>query len=499
MLNEKDLIKEYSKYYNYIGNYSPYTLNGNKEELFLEIGSALSNTIAPKLDVVGIIEILNKSYLFSDRTLVKGIKRVDWMVPYEELSKEELHNYYSQIPQHKKRLMKPEEIAVKLKKALKKELEIYLQGKKKVAILLSGGLDSRIVAGLLKELQVEKKYNGEVCAATWGIEKSRDVIYARNICNKYDWEFIYVQLDATVLKQNIYLAGKMGAEFSPIHLHAMNKVKDIENIDAIIAGSYGDVIGRGDYASIPVANLPEFLNRKLNPYGILKQKVVKEYKASVLEDAYGYREHIKRDEEYQYREIEQEIHFMRRKLQACMNVMGAKVPLYQLFTSPEVVSLMWSLDPKIRDAEIYKYLISTLPGGIDTIPWARDGKPITGKDEEEILEKGTKEHHSYGMWLREDLYEEIYDFVFSSHIENLGIFNMKTLESLFIPWKASKTMQLGKLDEVFAWLASLSVFISEYNIVNGDKFKHSKIDDFNAVKGALKANMYFKLRDMLRG
>ena len=46
--------------------------------------------------------------------------------------------------------------------------------------------------------------------------------------------------------------------------------------------------------------------------------------------------------EYQYREIEQEMHYMRRKLQTCI-ILGDRIPLYQLYFS-ETFGLMWSID-----------------------------------------------------------------------------------------------------------------------------------------------------------
>lgn len=496
MLNEKELIQEYKKYYNFLGNYSPY-IDG--EKISLQIKTVLDEDLKKKdLDIVGAIEILSKSYLLEDRTLVKGIKRMPWMTPYELKTDRKYESYSKYLPVHSEVFKDPEIIAQSLKDILKEELKIYLEGKKRIGILLSGGLDSRIVAGLIKELELEGVYKGKVSAITWGVDNSRDVIYSRYICEKFAWEFTHFPLNSSVLLENIYTAGKMGAEFSPLHLHAMISISNIQGLDGIIAGSYGDGVGRGEFSGVKVFDLPNFLEGNLNQYGIIKHKAVNKYRKDVIKDAYNYRTYVRRNKNYQYREIEQELHYMRRKLQACMNVIGSKIPMYQLFTSPKAVGLMWSLDPKIRNDSVYQHIIKTFPSDIGSVPWARTGKALFENSDTIDIDKGVKQHHNYGKWLRKDLANEIHELVFSSSIVNLGIFNIKVLERLYIIWIKSKTVSTNSLDEIFSWIASLAVFINEYGIENHEEFDYSILDLLYGSYGLARARLYLGLRNWLR-
>jgi len=493
---EKSLLHEYSKYSNHLGNYYPFFIESDdSQELFLDMKSALEKGKGIRnLDFVGVVEIINCSFLLGNRTLVQGIKRLPWMSSFNSFNLE--NSFIQNIPQHNYIDINPDEVAKKLKDFLVKELQSYINDKKNIGILLSGGLDSRIVAGLIKEMQLQGKYEGNVVSITWGLEQSRDVIYAKDISERYGWENKHLNISQEVLRENIYLAGKMGAEFSPCHLHAMSKIKDLEGIDAIIAGSYGDSVGRGEFSGRHVLKLKPIVGKKMNVYGIMRDDAVRKAYNHVLNDAYSYRKKVYREKEYQYREIEQEMHYMRRKLQACMNIIGDKIPLYQLFTSPETFGLMWSIDPKKRSNLVYKEILHTLPGDVYNIPWARNGRTIDGGSEYNKI--GLKHHHKYGKWLRNELSDEILKLVLSDEIMELGLFNHKNLRALLRVWKKQDTNTINKLDEIFSWIASLAVFISEYNISNKTQFRYNLKDKLNYFPGILSSEVYCYLRGKLR-
>src|SRR5690606_25871175 len=105
-----------------------------------------------------------------------------------------------------------------------------------------------IVASVLRQLQLSGQYTGAVTALTWGLEASRDVQYAARITELYQWNFKHFNLTADMLLHNIEVTAAMGAEFSPVHLHAMPQIAGLDGLDCILAGSYGDSIGRGEYS-----------------------------------------------------------------------------------------------------------------------------------------------------------------------------------------------------------------------------------------------------------
>src|SRR5699024_8134982 len=125
-----------------------------------------------------------------------------------------------------------------------------------IYILLSGGMDSRVVAAVIKKLERNNEFEGKVHGVTWGRKESRDVVYAQNICSRYGWEWHYAPLDANYLLKNFNVAGiELNAEISPVHVHRYTWFQHLTQEDIVIAGSYGDSIGRGEYSSVKVARL----------------------------------------------------------------------------------------------------------------------------------------------------------------------------------------------------------------------------------------------------
>src|SRR5690606_42104683 len=96
----------------------------------------------------------------------------------------------------------------------------YIEGAARIGILLSGGMDSRVVAGVLRELQLQSGNKFDVVVLTWGDSKSRDVVYSERISKQFGWDLINFPISAATLEKNIHLAGSVGAEVSPLHFHA---------------------------------------------------------------------------------------------------------------------------------------------------------------------------------------------------------------------------------------------------------------------------------------
>lgn len=489
--------KDYFKYYNHLGNIYPYHLSNNLNKLSLNIRDIIKDIPKRKreIDPVGIIEFINKTYLLGNRTLIQNVKCSPWMAKPVEKDWE-----FSKLPSHQNKEKNISEVVNDFKSALKKEALEYIGDKSTIGILLSGGLDSRIVSGIIRELQLEKSFSGNVVSLTWGLKNSRDVYYAKEITKRFNWDFMHFENGPDQLKKNIEIAGvALGAEVSALHLHSMSEIREVEGLDAIIAGSYGDGVGRAEYSGKHVLNLNPIITRKkyfLNQFGLLKHEVLKQYSAEVLKDAYNYRTKFSKKEVYQYREIEQEMHYMRRKLQRCMSYINEKIPLYQLFTAPDSYKLMWELNPKIRDDRFYKVILKTLPNNIGEIPWARTGMSINSKTNNS--DNKTSIHHKYGYWLRNNLKDYIIKLVRNDNIMDLNIFNENTLEKIINLWPKSETVTTNYLDEIILWLASLSIFVEEYSIKSSNNIEESTIDSFNTLIGYGHSIFYQKARNILR-
>lgn len=479
--------------WNHLGSHYPFHREG-QDRFHMNIAAALDGMPGDRreIDPVAVVEILSKHYCWGDRTLVCGLRRSPWM------SRPDGHGGWKQtgIPRHGRAKPSFNEGAARLKDALRHEALGYLAGRRSAGILLSGGLDSRIVAGTVRELQLSGEYAGKVVALTWGLEESRDVAYARDIARRYGWEWVHFPLGAEVLAENIEVAGTMGAEFSPLHLHALPHIRNLDGVDVILAGSYGDGVGRAEFSGRRIGRLKPFVPWTLNRFGLIKDAIVRTSRAQALQDAYGYRKHILRSSEHQYRELELEMHYMRRMLQACMTHVAERIPLFQLFTAPETFSLMWDLDPAIRDDGFYKALLPTLPGGIGSLPWARTGQPLGAMTVP--ADHGTKLYHAYGRWLRRDLCAMITRLVASDTIKGLNLFNERALDRFIKLWPKADTITSNCIDETVSWMASLAIFTERYGIRSVDPAPGNWHDTVNALFKVGRAWTYRAVRERFR-
>lgn len=453
----------------------------------------VSNNLSIQLDGTGLVSKVCLPYLLGNRTLVGNVKRVPWMSKYQGDGEWKP----SQLPSHGTDRPASDEFTEKLKDELLGEAQTYLKNKKTIGILLSGGMDSRVAAGVLRELELRGGDARTVVAITWGAEGCRDVIYARRIAQRFGWDMVHFPITAETLAKNIENSGIAGAEVSPLHLHAMSDVAKLEGIDAIVAGSYGDSVGRAEFSGKHLTELRCVLPKILDPFGLLKGDAVSRAKMDLKQDLVDSPHLDGAIAQIRRREIEHEMHYMRRMLQSCMQTIAVKIPLYQLFTAPSVFGLMWGLDPAVRNNEWYARLLPKLPGNLLDIPWARTGRLYHRPSE--LLDNYPNKYHRYGSWLRRDLKESVLERVNSECIYNLGIFNEKGIERLVSTWEKANTDSTSKLDETISWLASLHDFIKFYGITPPKESYSSKVSDsIRSTLGQLNAETFVHLRNRLR-
>lgn len=211
--------------YNYLGARAYYFMHGDSNLCFARIKEYLIANDREQIQInpVAVLGILMKNYAIGTATLIKGIERTPWMARPDGTGGWES----AELPMHGNLLVAPEQVALELGRRLRDEALAFLAGKKTIGILLSGGMDSRIVAGLVRQLQQAGDFNGDVVALTWGTLESRDVLYAQRIAQVFGWEYVQFSLSAEGLARNIELAAERGAEYSPVHLHAMEAVSKV--------------------------------------------------------------------------------------------------------------------------------------------------------------------------------------------------------------------------------------------------------------------------------
>jgi hypothetical protein len=468
-------------------NRSYYYQENEKDVYHKNINKCLDPDDTNIIEVSSVLSIMMKNYIVGNNTLIKGVAKTDWMSSIENGN-----CLRGELANHGENKFSIDKLIPKLTKALEKELLLFTDQKDTIGILLSGGMDSRVIAGVLRKLQLDKSFNGKVVAITWGGNSSRDVIYARQISKQFSWDFYHIPLNAEMLKDNLLKTADVGAEFSPIHLHGMLEVSKLKGVDGILAASYGDSIGRGEYSGKKPNELTSLLGSHFNKYGFLKKSVSKTFKKELEGSINYYHQKFPRNQRWQYNEIDQQAHYMRRQLGACMDLIDDKIKLYQMFTHPDVYSLMWSLNVNHRSDLIYYELLKVLPGNLLDIPWARDGKLFyiggTVKDEYE------PEHNKYGKWLREDCRDLVQNMFESETLINLGLFNERTLKLWSKSWDKIGTETYDRIDERVAWLVSFEIFAKKYNLKSDTEFKESKADRLVMINEYTHGLLYKGLR-----
>ncbi|MCH5598727.1 hypothetical protein MKP09_12815 [Niabella ginsengisoli] len=220
-------------------------------------------------------------------------------------------------------------------------------------------MDSRIVACVLKDvLEAGAFKNKKVIGLTWGYENSRDVVYAKRICRLFNWDWEHLSVDVEQMWMNIRICMENGCEYTPIHLHAMPIIAERKDIDCVLAGSFGDSVGRAEYSGTKVSNLVDIRNAIKNPYNILRSDFNVLSKSNTNTDVDGYHKQFPQSKPYMLYEQDQQLHYMRKMLNSCMSVINKKIPLYQMFSSPAIFGYMWSLDPVLRTNKVYEIILS---------------------------------------------------------------------------------------------------------------------------------------------
>lgn len=455
---------ELFKHYTHLGFHNPYFIENVDRNLiikptFEEILESIpkSNRI---LDFTAVVELFSAGFCFGDRTLIRGLQKTPWMAkPNQEFKN---WDYFS-VPIHQEKTVNLQTVAETFYSLLEQELLEYIIPHENIGILLTGGMDSRIVAIALKNLRNRGLMeNKNIFAFTWGNEKSRDVIYSERIAKLYDWNWEHLEVDVKQLQENLELAISNGCEFSAIHLHAMPQVARKKNIDCVLAGSFGDSVGRAEFSGRNVRFLSS-LSNKIGNIGSLLRSDFKELVSSEVEaDLERYHNLFPQEKEYQLFEQDQQLHYMRRMLNSCMNVINQEIPLYQMFSSPNVFGYMWSLDPIIRDNSIYLEILRRHAPELLEIPWARTGIPYESSSGEP--DKYLKKHHDYGKMIRNNYLNFVEEAISDNSDVAKQLFDIRSAKNLISNLRKYPINGGLVFEDRLILVGQLLSFINKYNI-----------------------------------
>lgn len=433
-----------------------------------KLEQALASFEGPrKIDSVAVVEVLNKNFPLGDRTVLQHISKTPWLAkPSEDLSGWD----YAPIPYHGKSKDDPTVIARRFFDLICEEILEYIKDKKTVGVLLSGGMDSRMVAGALDYLMKTQNLDISVTALTWGNSNTRDVIYAERIAKLLGWQWRHFTVEAKDLLNNIKVTGERGCEYSPIHLHGIPQIRENSQLDVILAGSYGDSIGRAEYGGIHVSKLPE-LNANLQNVGnLINEEIYQSALPVIQKDIDEYHQLFPASELYMQNEYDYQLHYMRRQLNPCMELLNESSDFFQVFTNPNTFRYIWDIDPSLRNDDLYKIMLSYFKTDLSLIPWARTGL-IYGSTEGKA-DHLLKRHHTYVEIMNFEILDQMKEIALTDGIKNLNIFNYASIEELF---RLSKKYPLNSFyyTEKLAWIASLGILVEKYKVAGNPSWSGS--------------------------
>jgi len=404
------------------------------------------------IDKTSIASFISFSQILKNRTLFKEIKRLEWMSEPMKggVSKNLL------IPPHGFKTAEVGLLSKLLFEKLCDEARTVIQSNPNIYILLTGGLDSRIIAGVFSYLYNNGEIKQKPKCVTWGLEDSRDVFYAKKMAEALNFEWQHIPLGPEDVMNNIKKCGKyLGLLHSPEMLHSMLWFKNIPSDAMVIAASFGDSIGRGEFSNKHLL----YLNHKQpkNTYGLLTSNTYAIESKNLKEDLKYLYERGNNTEKYVQCEYWMQGSRMRNTLCHSLSVINRYANIYQMFTAPEVFSFIWSIHPSIRGNEIYTYLLKNYFPKLAEVPWARNNKAIKGSYKEQKLKP---HYHEYTKWSSGVLYKDIKELIDPDWFVSKQIFNPYSIKEMNALVLKSKE-RVGRLNDIWLWLAGFRYYIDE--------------------------------------
>lgn len=432
---------------------------------------AVSSNEQLTVDPGAVLSILNFGWICGDLTLFREIKRRPWLSEINDFGEVEL----KKIPEHGCRYLPVSLIAKKLILLLENEAERVCAERNQVCLLLSGGLDSRIVAGVLSRLQKTGRLKAKPLAVTWGFSDSRDVHYARYIAKLLDFDWHHIEFGPETVLENIKVAAEeLGCMHSPEMLHYMTWFKNLPEDTLVLAGSYGDSIGRAEFAGKHLLELKPFHPK--NPYSLFNNEAYPAAYSRIQNEFSALRNRAPGAPLFAHCEHEMQGHRMRGGLSHALTIINKHCKIYQMFTDPSVYSFMWSIHPAYRNDDVYAEALTQLDSRLAQAPWARTNKALSGLTAGAL--PGLREHyHDYTGWSQGPLYNYLNKYIDSEWFNATGLFNGSQIDKLKKEIKYSKA-RVGRINDIWLWLACFRNFIEFYEKLD----KNIIFEEFSNVK-----------------
>jgi len=339
---------------------------------------------------------------------------------------------------------------------LKQEFFNEMKGVKHVAILLTGGMDSRIGASLLNEYSLKNK-KIKVTAFTWGSANSRDVVYSKRICETFKWDFVHVELTLKTFMNSVDLSIKSEASISPLHFHGVgtisSQLKEI-SVDKIIAGSYGDSFGRGEYSGNHIKNAPKIVDLSYSKWSPLFSKAEKNELENAIYNQFKLSDISNPD---LINEMSFQYCYMGMMLSPIFDCFKPFAPVYQIMTSDSFRYHMLKHKREIRTDDFYFHILKNMNPNLSNVPWARTGVSF-GSTSDNSSDKYSSVYYEYPSFMR-----SLFSSKIIMNLQNVNFLTKVYYYMLFSFWSFFETKKVTFFDEFFSILFVLSELSKENN------------------------------------
>jgi asparagine synthase (glutamine-hydrolysing) len=199
--------------------------------------------VSKKLDIQAIADFLYLGFILDDKTLFKEIKLLPpasvLCFSNGEITIEKYWDYsFNNIDKNQ---FKEDDCLKEFYEILKRAIEIRIKGSKELILPISGGLDSRTIAGIIKELD----YDGIVKTFSYGNRYCYDVIYGNKISKKLGYNHSFIPISSDYLEkfsEKFVITTKGEIDCLNSHLMIFHDIFKENNSLSIINGFLGDVL-----------------------------------------------------------------------------------------------------------------------------------------------------------------------------------------------------------------------------------------------------------------
>jgi hypothetical protein len=375
-------------------------------------------------DAAALLSLVSFNYACGDRTLLRQVRRQPWLAEVDGAGRLVQHS----IPPHGRRWPPLERIAGDLVERLCTEAREACRDRSEIYVLTSGGLDSRIVAGVLAEVHRRGQLRARPVCVTWGLADSRDVHYGRLVAESVGFDWLHLDLRPEHVLENVELAARSRASLvSPVHLHRMGWFRTVSPDAVVLMGTFGDSVGRAEFTGHALLELGYLA--PCNLHGLIRADLLPRAAAALEGDFAGLRRAGANVPRYVVCEREWQAHYVRGLVGHASAVIADHCHLHQMYTHRDVYSYMWSLHPSLRTDHVYAAVLERLSDRLKSLPWDRTNRALSGPTRGKA--RGLRRRfHDYAEWIAGPLYDRLRERVDPHWFGQTGIFDEQAVEKL---------------------------------------------------------------------